>query len=117
MYKDKEKQKEAQKRWIAEKRAKLQKKDVQDGSGSTNSIEPEPNIPLVEPNLSNSECRTLPENYGLENCTCQHCQQNRRSSNKLIINHGAYKKAADLGPFEVNRQILPGDIDYVGVSV
>lgn len=51
-YKDKDLQKKAQKAWIAKKRAKAKestKKDIQDAPESTNSVEPDTNIPLVEP--------------------------------------------------------------------
>jgi hypothetical protein len=53
---------------------------------------------------------------GNDDCVCMHCQQNMRSSNKLIINHGQPKTIDQLGHNEVNRVSLPGDRDYIGVS-
>jgi len=53
-----------------------------------------------------------PANFGLLDCQCYHCQQNRNTGNKLVINHEHYKPANELRPNEVNRQSLPGDIDY-----
>jgi hypothetical protein len=57
----------------------------------------------------------LPANFGQPDCECRHCQQNRRSDHKLIINHGAWKPASQLAANEVNRVSLPGDVDYVGI--
>lgn len=54
-----------------------------------------------------------PANYGLTDCQCKHCQQNRKAEHKLLINHGTYKSVEELGTNEVNRVSLPGDIDYV----
>lgn len=58
---------------------------------------------------------TLPVNFGLENCECLHCRANRNSGNKHIINHGEPKTEHQLASNELNRQALPGDVDYVGV--
>lgn len=55
----------------------------------------------------------VPPNYGLDNCLCLHCVQNK---GKRIINHGKRKLAHELGENEVNRVSLPGDIDYGGVA-
>jgi hypothetical protein len=54
----------------------------------------------------------LPANYGLADCQCRHCCNNRRAGSKHIINHAAYKPAAELLPNELNRVSLPGDVDY-----
>lgn len=59
--------------------------------------------------------QTLPANFGQIDCQCMHCQQNRRSNHKLLINHGDHKPANQLMKNEVNRVSLPGDIDYDGV--
>jgi len=98
------------------KQEKMQKTASQDAPESTNIGQSDVNYPVNQP-VCKPKAVNLPDNYGLENCACMHCQQNRRAEHKLIINHGAYKAAADLGPFEVNRQILPGDVDYAGVRV
>jgi hypothetical protein len=57
---------------------------------------------------------TLPANFGLPDCDCWHCKQNRSKPDKeqYIINHGPNKTASELLPKEINRQSLPGDVDY-----
>ena len=57
----------------------------------------------------------LPANFGQPNCECMHCQSKRVNKSKNIINHGPVKTAAQLGPNEINRVSLPGDVDYRGV--
>ena len=52
-------------------------------------------------------------NYGLPDCQCKHCQNNRNSGYKYILNHGPYKKLSELGTREYNRVSLPGDPDYI----
>ena len=52
------------------------------------------------------------ENYGQPNCQCKHCQQNRAQGSRHIINHGPYKKEAELKGRELNRVALPGDPDF-----
>ena len=58
-----------------------------------------------------------PDNYGAPDCTCKHCQANRSSGSKHILNHGAYKPVSELAPNELNRVSLPGDVDYEGHCV
>jgi hypothetical protein len=41
--------KDYQKRWIAEKRAEVSRKALQNEPGLSNSVEPDTNIPVVEP--------------------------------------------------------------------
>ncbi|MHC4121953.1 MAG: hypothetical protein ACYSSI_00135 [Planctomycetota bacterium] len=53
-----------------------------------------------------------PENYGQPDCQCMHCQTNRANGNRHTINHGSHKLHHELGPRELNRVTLPGDIDY-----
>ena len=57
---------------------------------------------------------TLPLNYGLPDCQCRHCINNRSRPDKeqYTINHGAYKSIEKLGYNEINRVSLPGDVDY-----
>ena len=57
---------------------------------------------------------TKPENYGLDNCTCQHCLSNNANGHKHEINHGDYKPVNELARNELNRVCLPGDVDYNG---
>ena len=58
----------------------------------------------------------LPANFGLENCECRHCKQNRHNKSKHVLNHGAYKPAGQLAANELNRVSLPGDVDYTGAQ-
>lgn len=57
-----------------------------------------------------------PDNYGLLECTCMHCQSHRANNSKGVINHGPWKDESELGEREINRVTLPGDRDYVGVG-
>ena len=65
---------------------------------------------------------TLPKNYGLPDCECVHCQQNRRMGGKFVLNHSRYmtddelvEKFRETGQRWINRVSLPGDVDYVGI--
>ena len=55
---------------------------------------------------------SLPANFGQPDCQCRHCQSNRASGSKFILNHGPYKRSAELAGNEFNRVSLPGDVDY-----
>ena len=57
-----------------------------------------------------------PENYGLDNCQCKHCQQIRTNKSTARLNHGEYMTATELeqNGYDLNRVTLPGDIDYNG---
>ena len=121
MYKDQEKQRQANKMAKQRERAKKaknkpieQKKDAQDCAGGANSVIPNTNHRPVIPQSVIPDSHTLP-NFGQSDCQCMHCQSNRVNGNKSIINHGGYKTAAELGSNEFNRVTLPGDIDYDGV--
>ncbi|KKN19410.1 hypothetical protein LCGC14_0946210 [marine sediment metagenome] len=61
--------------------------------------------------------KVLPDNYGLEDCQCRHCQNNRAKGNKHVLNHGKWKPIEELGANELNRVSLPGDVDYTGVCL
>jgi len=68
------------------------------------------------PNKIDSEQITnKPENFGLDNCQCMHCQTSRVNKSNVSINHGEYLDAAGLAAngYDVNRVVLPGDVDYV----
>ena len=56
----------------------------------------------------------LPSNYGLPDCQCKHCINNRAKPerDRYIINHGPRKETHRLGSNEINRVSLPGDSDY-----
>ena len=101
-YKDKDRQREAVRQAVAKSRAKGITEGIT-SEGITHTIDIEPVIP------------NMPTNYGTDTCTCRHCQNNRRQNNRLSINHGPYKTAAELKGNEVNRQAMPGDADYEGV--
>ncbi len=58
-------------------------------------------------------CRKdLPANFGQIDCECRHCQNNRAAGSKHRINHGPYKPAGELADNELNRVVLPSDMDY-----
>lgn len=84
---------------------------VTDGNGNA----PNSNAQTVTRNAQERNVTptvTRPDNYGQQDCQCQHCQANRRNGSSHTINHGPYKTAAELGPHELNRVTLPGDSDY-----
>ena len=56
-----------------------------------------------------------PANFGQPDCECKHCQSNRASGNRHILNHGPIKMADELGRNELNRASLPGDVGYKGI--
>ena len=77
-----------------------------------------PDVTNVTPNVTNVTPeveRNMPTNYGQPECECRHCANNRSQNNRLTINHGPYKTAAELKSNEVNRQTMPGDADYEGL--
>lgn len=86
----------------------------QDVSGEFVDIPCLPGVLQMTPEGPKSE---VPKNYGQPGCECKHCQQTkaRREQGKIVINHGSYKTAPELGEREVNRVCLPGDVDYAGV--
>ena len=57
----------------------------------------------------------LPDNYGQEDCQCQHCNTNRINGNRHVINHG-FQSTTHRRCNELNRVTLPGDVDYNGVA-
>lgn len=97
MYKDKDKQRQANKEASARHRAKAKGMTECDAKV----------IPYV-----------IPED--VEDCQCIHCRQARANnitfSRNHIINHGPWKTASQLAKNEHNRVALPGDPDYVGVA-
>ena len=101
-YKDKDRQREAVRQAVAKSRAK----GITEGITSQGITWPKDVTPVI-PNM--------PVNYSQPECECRHCQNNRRQNNRLFINHGPYKTAAELKSNEVNRQAMPGDADYEGV--
>ena len=145
MYADKNKQKQANRDWIAKKRADAKKKTLQDAPGYDISVVPDINVvpkkvvPAVVPSKvvpskvipDNHTCvipkviqvmtpeglrDSVPVNWGEPDCQCLHCRTNRQSGNKYRLNHGAYKLVAQLKPNEFNRVSMPGDIDYQGIA-
>lgn len=57
-----------------------------------------------------------PANWGLPDCTCLHCAQNKTNGGRSIINHGVWKPASLLVAGEINRVSLPSDVDYEGAG-
>lgn len=58
-------------------------------------------------------------NYGRADCECMHCQQCRANGSRLAVWHGRPMTASEIlkhysktGEAVVNRQALPGDVDY-----
>lgn len=94
MYKDKDKQKEANR--AAQARFKASKK-VLPNEGITGGV--------------------LPANFGQPDCECRHCRANRANGNRHVLNHGTAKPYPLLDRNELNRVSLPGDTDYTGVAL
>lgn len=97
-YKDKERQKQANREASRRCRLRQQQGMTQDESKV---------IPVIPKQPEN----VIP-NYGQPNCQCRHCQTARTNKSKNVINHGSYKTASQLVENEINRVILPGDPDY-----
>ena len=123
MYKDKYKQKEANR--LAAQRRRDKAKGMTEGMTNSgyDAQGMTPGQRLVEKaGLSgsivnvDSDAVELPDNFGQSDCQCMHCQQNRGQGYKFTINHGTYKPDYQLSKNEVNRVSLPGDPDYTGVS-
>ena len=122
-YKDKDKQREANPKAQAKFKAKGITNCPPSGitsEGITEKVLPPgqyevgSTIESIMPDDYSEDLALLPADFGLPNCTCRHCQNNRASGRELIINHGAYKSRAELGKREVNRVSMPGDFDYEG---
>lgn len=100
----KEQKREYQKQYMANKRSNKEGLTEPENVRPIEDVRPEPVRPI------------LPDNYGQPDCQCWHCKQNssQPKDRQVIINHGPYKTADQLAAGEVNRQALPGDIDYQG---
>ncbi|MBE3141172.1 MAG: hypothetical protein IMZ53_11415 [Thermoplasmata archaeon] len=72
---------------------------------------------IAQQPIAQETAQRLPANYGLPDCTCWHCKQNRSQpeARQYIINHSPYKTASEFVGREINRVSLPGDCDYQGV--
>jgi len=105
-YKDKEKQKQANREAAQRRRDKAK--------GMTKGMT---GLGYDAPGMMQAETvkrMTKPDNYGEPDCKCQHCKSVRLNGNKHTINHGPWKHANQLATGEYNRVSLPGDIDYKG---
>ena len=112
MYKDKERQKEANRLAAQRKRDKQKAEGMTETEGVTQKGMTNQGMtqePVVIP--------ARPENYGQPDCECQQCKTNRAKGNRHIINHGPWRPAAELRDNEINRVSLPGDVDYEGACV
>ena len=56
----------------------------------------------------------VPPNYGKVGCGCLHCRHPKVQSGQVVLNHGAFKHAHELGLGEINRVSLQGDVDFAG---
>ena len=97
MYKDKGKQKEANKE--RQRRYRDKQKGVTSEGVTDKALQLE-DLPCVIPH------------FGQPDCQCRHCQNKRAAGGMLTINHGPLKTRAELATSEVNRVSLPGDPDY-----
>lgn len=113
-YKDKDKQREADRARQKRRRDKIKSKGVttegvtQGVTGQCKEgeeLDPREFVPIKD----------IP-NYGQPDCQCMHCQTKRANNSRNVINHGPYKPASQLGEHEINRVALPGDPDYKGVA-
>lgn len=104
MYKDKEKQK------TANKEAAQRRRDKQQGMTDKGMTQSGNVIPRVTPSTSNGI--GLPANFGQPDCECQHCQANKARGSRHTLNHGPWKTREQLDTHELNRVSLPGDVDY-----
>lgn len=87
----------------------------------TNGVVKDLHISESIPKIQNTPEFSIP-NFGEPDCECKHCQANRVSGNKLVLEHD-WKSAEQLfelgkktGKPVINRVPLPGDVDYVGVA-
>jgi len=109
MYKDKEKQKEANKE--ANKRYRDKQKGITPDGVSREGITDNDKCDVP------GEFHTVPgseaiPNFGLADCECKHCQNNRKNGSRKVINHGPYKTIGELADNELNRVTFPSDPDY-----
>lgn len=128
-YKDKDKQKEANKLAAQRRRDKGMTNKGMTKQGMTQDPKVIPDVTpkahdgsidvrtLAQADAACGEYLThgLPANYGQPDCECKHCRANRAHGSKHTINHGPYKPFVQLKPGEVNRVSLPGDVDYDGI--
>lgn len=129
MYKDKHLQREANRKASQRRRDKQKGMMMVPVSGITNQGMTQesvtdnviPKLPAddtalaimeVTGNLPGEMQDNLPANFGLVDCQCRHCCNNRKHSPHLTINHGPHKTFSELKDGEVNRVSLPGDADY-----
>lgn len=105
MYKDKDRQKEADKLRQQRRRDKIKAKGVTI-TGRDEGVTEQATSKLLQ------DIFGLPVNFGLADCECKQCQAVRVSGHKLSLNHGIFKPASELTLNELNRVSLPGDCDY-----
>lgn len=108
-YKDREKQRIADKERQKRRRDKIKAKGVTK-QGVTQGV--------TATSIANKVTAHLAiENYGQPDCECWHCQNNGANGSKHILNHSQYKPVAELAENELNRVSLPGDSDNDGVCL
>ena len=110
MYKDKDKQKEADRLRQQKRRDRIKAEGVTI-QGVTKGVMAK-GITLDRV----AKVFAIPH-YGRPDCECKHCQDNRAKDSRYILNHGPWKPARLLATNELNRVSLPGDADYDGVGL
>lgn len=118
MYKDKDKQRAADRLRQQRRRDEIKAKGVTDEGvtkGVTKGVTLE-HAPPTDAAVITPEgwAEQVPANYGQAGCQCQHCRQLVAKKSKSFLNHGAYKPVSELSSNEHNRVSLPGDVDYTG---
>jgi hypothetical protein len=109
MYKDKDKQKEANR--LASQRRRDKAKGMTDVLTNECYV-----IPVTVGMTVTDELSLLPVNFGQPDCECRHCQNNRAAGSRKVLNHGPYKTVGELADNELNRVSLPSDVDYLNLS-
>ena len=105
MYKDKDKQREADR--IRQQR----RRDAKKTKGVTNARCDE-SVTIPKDNREIKPFCALPANFSKPDCQCQMYKTNRVNGDKHTINHGKYKRNYELAEHELNRVSLPDDVDY-----
>ena len=112
-YKDKERQKQANRE--ASRRRRLRQQGMTQDSDKVIPVRPiEPVSVIPEP-----PANVIPgpiAGYGQAGCQCMHCKQARVNRSTVTLNHGSWKPAVQLAKGKLYRVTLPGDADYTGVA-
>lgn len=122
MYKDRNKQREANKLIQARRRHQGVTKGVTGQGvtvkGVTDNVIPKDKVLLAAEAAMKAMGfkEAMPANFGQDDCTCRHCFNIQAKGSLHTLNHGPHKPARELSKNELNRVALPGDVDYRGVG-